>query len=249
MYADSAMRLEDLGIGDPKSTAAVTLLNYLSDRSVALLLRAKSDHLEIGSGCCIEVDGEVLVATAAHNVADLEKNQIDVIAGGVRNAVPIPILDYGWRKDGDVAWLRLDRAMIPDRLRFLRPDQLASIPCTGGLPCLVVGYPAAQVEVEDSIDLEGRGVMTLSVPTSRSRTFTVEYPPHDGSHDADVVPARGFSGGGIFWLQEFDSAIWSPINSPLVAISATWNERTQELHGTTIDAWLDLAKSDLPELF
>jgi hypothetical protein len=62
---------EKLGIqsGEPDRTKAAVaqLANYLSDRSVALLLPPEGG-LWVGSGVCVQIAGRYFVTTAKHNL-------------------------------------------------------------------------------------------------------------------------------------------------------------------------------------
>src|SRR5947209_1552017 len=52
---DSMKLFETLGIKNPAMAACVAYHEYISDRSVALLLRSISETLDIGSGTCFRI--------------------------------------------------------------------------------------------------------------------------------------------------------------------------------------------------
>ena len=146
---DSRMKLfERLGISDPGAAAMVTLQEYASNRSVALLLRSESGALEIGSGTCVRIGGHLLVATAAHNLTGSDSSHVEVVPAGDRTAQGLRICRMGQAGDVDVAWLELDpHQCTSSRVRFVALDQVAPLEREEAVhACLLQGYPAATAE-------------------------------------------------------------------------------------------------------
>ena len=75
--------LESLGIRSAGAAASVTLHEYVSDRSVALLLRPSSTALNVGSGTCVRIrDTFILVTAGRYNVEGVALDQIEGAASG-----------------------------------------------------------------------------------------------------------------------------------------------------------------------
>lgn len=138
---------ERLGIRDPSSAAIVTLQEYVSNRSVALLLGSDDGALDLGSGTCVKIGTRWLMATAAHNVDGAEQ-QLEIVPAGDRGAQRLHLLRMGKATAVDVAWLELDaRECASSRLRFVALDQIAPLREEVAVHvCLLQGYPAGSAE-------------------------------------------------------------------------------------------------------
>lgn len=253
--------LEQLGIDDPGHAASVSIHEYISDGSVALLISPSPGHLEIGSGTCVRLGDHLLVATVAHNVEGLNRQeQIRIMPRGALKENTLPWIRAGsrmWvgRRKLDIAWIELaPEAASAPRLRFFGLDHLGHrIRTDAQLGCHVQGYPRATAELPDSslakVSVESDGLLTLSLPESswsqQSQTdidFVVEYPPHDGSLDHQPLPPPpGLSGGGMWLVPRFEEGrVWSPEQALLLAITRSRIEARKELYGTRIRLWLEL---------
>ena len=258
---------ERLNITSAGSAASVTLHEYLSNRSVALLFPPTRGSLrEIGSGVCIQIGSLHLVATVAHNVRRLETSDVEVIPAGDRSAKPLRVRRIGWRAsiervDVDVAWLELDpEECKKSRILFHKLDELRALAREEEVhACFLQGYPAATVEVPtrpgERLLVESDGFLTLSIPASRRRgthqpsvDIAVEYPPHDGSLDGKgLPPPPGVSGGGLWLFPRLDDhVVWAPDRARLVGLGRGWWEPYKEFVATRIERWLDLVAKDHP---
>ena len=260
--------LERLGIKDAAGASAVTLHEYLSNRSAALLLRGDPDRLEIGSAVAIQIGRYSLLATAAHNVKGLNPRQIEVISAGRLNASRLPVSRIGIHQLSeiekvDVAWMELDiSACDKPGISLVRLDQIGVLPSTcEPQACFVQGYPA-EVVVKPSSSaecplVESDGFLTLSIPSNRRRTphrphvdIAVEYPPHDGSLDSAGVPGPpGISGGGFWLFPRFENClIWAPDGARLLGIARGWWRNEKEFLATRMERWLEMVAEDFPDI-
>jgi hypothetical protein len=258
--------LEALGVKGAEAAACVTAHDYLSERSVALLLRPRPDQLDIGSAVAIEIGGHRLLATAAHNIRGLDPTQIEPLPAGRRLATHIPIRSarvhpLAEKENVDVAWLEIDPSVANLDLSFVRLDQIIrSAPTEDRLPCLVQGFPAETVDKPLTISaiplVESDGLLTLTIAAHRRQSvhrpdvdLGVEYPPHDGSLDGAGLPAPPGASGGGFWLfPRFENdRIWSPEAFKLIGIARGWWKADREFLATRIDRWITLVAEDFPD--
>jgi hypothetical protein len=259
--------IDSLQPKDPAAAASLTLHEYVSNRSVALLLRSRPGQLEIASGTSVKIGDHLLVATAAHNVDGLKPRDLEVIPAGRRTAKDPRVLGIGlhrlWSQDYiDVAWLELESAGKSSEMWFVRLEEIEPLnPEDEVHPVLLQGYPCASVEVpaqyQDRPVVESVGLMTLSVQPAHRRTvhhagidIALEFPPHDGSlNDANLPPPAGISGGGLWLVPRFaNHAVWSPELAKLVGIGRAWWREPREFVGTRIEEWLELVAHDFPDI-
>jgi len=259
---------EKLGIRDAPGAASVTLHEYVSNRSVALLLRSEPNGLKIGSAVAIQIGRTFLLATAAHNLKGLNPHQIEAVPAGRLNLHLLPVRGMGIHQlseseNIDVAWIELDVG-AHDRpgIAFVTLDQIGALTQAQGLaPCFVQGFPSEVVrEVSNPAGrflVESDGFLTLLIPSDARRTahqplvdIAVEYPPHDGSLDDRGVPnPPGVSGGGFWLCPRFeDCLIWTPDATRLLGVARGWWKSEKELVATRIEHWLDLVSEDFPDV-
>lgn len=256
---------ETLGIKHAGHAASVALHDYVSNRSVALLLSSRPDELYIASGVCVRIADRYLVATAAHNLQGLNLSNIAVIGRGERFGEPLPVLCMGLSDSSqrDVAWLEIDpNGPWPSRLHFVTCDQICSLQEESDRqPCFLQGYPAQRVDKPRNIEqrpfVESDGLLTLSLAPGRRRSrrvagidIAVEYPPHDGSIDnLGLAPPPGVSGGGLWLFPRFDEhPVWSAEKAKLVGIARGWWKDEREEVASRIECWLELVGIQIPDL-
>jgi hypothetical protein len=259
---------EKLCVKDAPGAASVTLHEYVSNRSVALLLRSEPSRLEIGSAVAIQIGRTFLLATAAHNLKGLNVHQIEAVPAGRLNMPLLPLRRMGTHqlsmsKNIDVAWIELDvSAHERPGIVFATLDQMGTPTIVHGLkPCFVQGFPSEVVrKVSNPAGMflaESDGFLTLLIPSHARRTaheplvdIAVEYPPHDGSLDDRGVPnPPGVSGGGFWLCPRFDdSLIWTPDAARLLGLARGWWKTEKELVATRIEHWLDLVAEDFPDV-
>jgi hypothetical protein len=259
---------EKLGIQsgerDATRAAGAQLASYLSNRSVALLLRPEPG-LWVGSGVCIRIGARHFVVTAKHNLQhngqDLQISDIEVRARGEKYGEPLNVTSKSLASDLDLAWLELDpMASKRPHLAFVTIDEIASLPEKGDRePCCLLGYPAEMADKPSDAQqrplLESAFILTLSIPQSRRQghatdgTFAIEWPPHDGSLDDSLPQPYGLSGGGVWLLPRHDDyLVWSPERARLVGIEVAWRRDAKELVVIRIERWLELISNDFPEI-
>lgn len=259
---------EKLGVKDAPAAASVTLHEYASNRSAALLLRTNPNALDIGSAVGIQIAGTFFLATAGHNLKGLDRRHIEAIPAGRLNLPLLPVRGMGIHRlseteNIDVAWIELDLS-VHDKpgIAFVSLNQMGASSKTQGLqPCFVQGFPAEMVhEVSNSEHrflVESDGFLTLLIPSDSWRTqhrslvdIAVEYPPHDGSlHDRGVPDPPGVSGGGFWLCPRFeDYLVWTPDAARLLGIARGWWRSEKELVATRIECWLELVSEDFPHI-
>jgi hypothetical protein len=262
---------EKLGISgtgrDDAVKAAMALSgSHVSDRSVGLLIRENADRLEVGSGVCVQIGGRYFVATVRHNIQDDDGNDLrlsdaEVRPRGEKWGEGLRVERAGRSPDLDLAWLELDPKSLPlPNLHFVTASEIACLRDEDDLqPCFLQGYPAAVVEGPAEAKgrplLESAPLLTLSVAAARRKgppepgTFTVEWPPHDGSLDKFLPRPHGVSGGGVWLFSKFqDHDVWSPERSRLVGLACKWREQDKEEVVVRIELWLELVASQIPEV-
>ena len=238
--------------------SAELMINYVSDRSAALLLSTSPGTLSIGSATCLCIGGRYLLATAAHNIDDIRDDSgIRVLPRGRNDHPGIPILSRSHPGDEafghDVAWLELeaDGVLSSDLKCFGLEDLKCYQSHAPTMPFLLQGYPAAEVEVNgNTISPLSLGLMTISLEPGGGEVFAVEYPPQSKEDiGLELTHPEGISGGGIWLESRFqDELIWAPVQSTLVAIATTWEESAARLSGVGIEHWLGLVAQDFPDL-
>jgi hypothetical protein len=257
--------LEALGIRAQEGpAAAVTLHEYASNRSVALLVGAGRPDAYVGSGVCIRIASRLLVATAAHNLVDLDPKDLIIFGRGERFGQPLKVLHIGSsvpKNKEDVSWLELDPSgSLPPRLKFVGLDQIGCFDDQeDSQSYFLQGYPAEAVEDASSQRplLESDGLVSLSIPRSKRQSphldgidIAVEYPPHDGSlAKAGLPKPHGISGGRLWVVPRFaDHLVWSAEQAKLVGIQRAWWRAEQEAVATRIECWLKMVANEIPDL-
>lgn len=238
--------------------ANLAMVNYVSDRSVALVLDSGSRGFFIGSGTCVRLQDELLVATAAHNLDDLSVDaSIRLLPRGIRGHPGLAFSARSRRRtsptDPDVAWIELRGDDLTNTgLRFLDLEALEpSQPQAELSGVFVQGFPAAEVLVHSAPDIDpfSLGLLTTRLP-STTPEIVVEYPPQSPDDvGLELVPPNGVSGGGIWRFPRFeDSTVWSTERARLIGVTRSWSEQTGRLVAEPIQHWLALVASDFPEL-
>lgn len=261
---------EKLGINSRKRDAimgsAALLTNYVSGRSVALLLRSSLGSLEVGSGVCVRIGNRYLVATVRHNLQDdkgkdLQISDLEVRPRGEKYGEPLKVQRMGLSPNLDLAWLELDpEASKRPHLAFVTTDHIAFLQEEDDhQPCFLVGYPAQMADKPSDAQqrplLASAGVLTLSIAPKRRQspgdygTFAIEYPTHDRSLDDSLPLPHGVSGGGVWLFPGFaDHLVWSPERARLVGIAKSWWKDCREEVALRVECWLKLVANQIPEV-
>jgi hypothetical protein len=262
--------LEAVGIKDAPRAACWLHHEYISDRSVALLLRSDPDTLEIGSGTCFKIGRRYLIATVAHNVSDFDLSQIEVVPRGAYYSDKLVLaaknhIQTLQESEVDLAWIEVEANSFersPSLDAFSLEQTAPRYPEEVVTPCFLQGYPSGKVELVESKasvkpSVESDGLLTLSIPPSARGVrhqhgidWAIEYPPHDESVDhLPLAAPPGNSGGGIWLIPNFeDGKLWLPGDVKLLAIVRKWYKPSKEVWGTRVDLWLKLISEDFPEL-
>lgn len=238
---------------------------YVSARSVAIVVRDKDGNAATGSSTCISIAGRLLLATAGHVIEDLEDSRITLIPSGRWSGrSPLRWFDRscspGRRAPGtDVAWIELDSASAHAcNLRFLTlSDLLPGQEYDRERSFMVQGHPhEAAIIGEEFADVESNAAMTLmpslhELPRDlRAHELAFEWPPRDEAEQPmrGVLDPSGVSGGGVWYLPRHDEQlILSPAYFRLVGINVSWHRASSVLFSVRIEHWLGLVARDLPD--
>lgn len=239
--------------------AMASMIDYVSERSVALIMAMSNSRVFVGSATCIRIGGVFLLATAAHNLQDLsDSSQIRLLPRGVRASPGIPFSRRSHPRSlsypRDVAWIEVQGEISTKAgLQFIQLDDLA--PGTShrpDQPFFVQGFPAEELLVHSESDLDpmSLGLGTMSVPAECGDDLVVEYPPQSAADiGLELVAPNGISGGGIWTFPRFsDHLVWSAAQMRLVGINRSWLRNRGLLFAEPIGHWLRLVWSDFPEL-
>jgi hypothetical protein len=257
------MRDDEMKEEAPPSPMA--LLNWISERSVALLIEPAEGGMYVGSATAIEVAGRYFLATAAHNLDGVSQvGQMRALPGGRRLERPLRLLGWNVRKveaggELDVAWIEVDVvSVVASSLRAL---SISSLRCQAShLPdtaFFVQGYPEGAVDRNDWVErtplLTSIGQATSSLPAGASSLpyqdsidLLVEWPASDlGPLESKLPRPAGVSGGGVWILPRFaHNPGWTYSELRLAGIARAWRPGSRQLLATRIEHWLKLLADD-----
>lgn len=235
--------------------------NYVSDRTVALLLPGSSGKWGVASSTCIRIGERCLLMTAGHVFNGFsDPSAIRLLPAG-STGTSLTIRSAGRSTDRtthlreaipDVGWIEIN--CFEANLAGLRMLELSDLRLDqqhdSGQLFLVQGYPFEEV-IQDSsgavsVCSTGAGTYSLDLAllpphADRSTVFAVEWPPHDFHEDGYTPPPPpGISGGGVWAIPHFaDGKVWDASSARLVAINRVWWKPTKMLSTTPIRFWLE----------
>lgn len=241
--------------------------DWISDRSVALLLAPEEESLYIGSAAAIELCGRPFLATAGHNLDGIAtRDQLRALPGGKRLERPLYILEWNVVQrtaagNVDVAWLEVETvSAATSPASFITVDRLLCGATHQDDTVFVVhGYPEALIDREDVYEgvplLSGTSVFSFSVPPGPTppnargdSDLLLEWPPSDLREvDVEVPHPSGVSGGGV-WLfpRHTENPRWAYADLRLVALNRSWRRSSRQLTATRIEHWLAALAQDKP---
>jgi len=235
--------------------AAQVMMNYVSDRSAALILSPPmAEHPFIGSATAVMIGDHLLLATAGHNLEGItDASQIRIMPRGEFPHPGLPLVARSSPVDKpDVGWIELAPGpALASSLRFL---QLIDLKCEvrhdPAVPFQVQGFPAAEVTaVAGRVEPFSLNLITSSVEGHPDR-LVLEYPPQSSAdRGLALVHPRGMSGGGVWEVPRFDSSpVWTPDHAHMVAIVQSVAAERHSLFTEPIEEWLRLVATDFPSL-
>lgn len=244
--------------------------NYVSDRTVALLLPGPSGKWGVASSTCIRIGERCLLITAGHVFNGYASpSAIQLLPAGSTGAT-LSMKSAGRSTDHvtrfgeavpDVGWIEV--SCFEAKLAGLRMLQLSDLRLDqqhdGGQVFLVQGYPFDEVlqDGKGAVSVCSTGAGTYSLDSvllpshaDRSAVFAVEWPPHDFKEDGYTPPLPpGISGGGVWAIPHFeDGRIWDASEARLVAINRVWWKPTKMLSTTPVRPWLVEVAGAYPDL-
>jgi hypothetical protein len=255
--------------------AADALVPHMQTRSLAIVGMMDGKPNGVGSGTCIRIDDRYFIATCAHVIAPYETRNLRLIHSLEPSVTEFNILRTGLRGgvagDIDVAWLELDpRDLATLGKQFI--DHRRVRPHTPHLPddlAVLFGFPGKLLSPEKTPDGELIGLGARPIAYHTGTLAPDQYPnsdpppdlevdmfldyPSDGNiltsgSSAELPPAPGLSGGGIWSSGVTTEGIWSPEGAALIGIEKSWPGKHVYVRGTQIQHWFRMLAEDLPEL-
>lgn len=246
--------------------AVKLMTDYITKRSVAIVVRDSRGNVACGTSTCVRVGEHALLATAGHVIEDLEDQRIQLVPDSELSSKPLSFIGRSCspskrrRSETDVAWIELASEVAQDhRLKFLALSDLKLNQLSNDRdhPFLINGYPRQRAHLSStSIDLESNVAFSMMASDEKlgrpRREYEVitEYPPHDEDDQpiSTAPSAPGFSGGGVWWHPRHDEiSIISPSHMKLIAINTRWRSDVSILFSTRIYEWLRLVGEDFPD--
>jgi hypothetical protein len=206
------------------SHVSAAVESYAKWHSAALVLFFAENHVEVGSATCVQFGDRFLLATAAHNIAELDSEDIRIVAPLSTSEAWLPIASRNWRLEDllDVGWLEITETVaLSSGLSFIDAEMLAPFeePTPESL-YLAQGIPAELSSASGrTISLTSLAYMTIPVEPGSTAPHLEIVLDYSGSESPLPIP-EGMSGGGIWSIQNnFDLQVWAPENSRLVGIT------------------------------
>lgn len=231
-------------------------MDYISDRSVALVLTGRPDTVFIASSVCVGISNRYFLATAGHNLEDISSlDQVRLLPRGQRGRGDAAVLAFRKSVNHDVAFLEISEQYVSRAgIRYLNLTDLKHgqrhDPTTA---FIIQGFPCREVAVHSPDDIEPISIalLTCSVSADDKRgRLVLEYPPQSAQDKGlELVAPHGISGGGIWSYPSFiDNLVWAPDASKLVAIATHWIDGKGHELAEPIEHWLELIATEVSDL-
>jgi hypothetical protein len=240
--------------------AEEALSAYVAARTSALIFFHLSGAVTIGSATNIRLDNHFFLATATHNIDNLDRGaELKVIPYTAASAEKITVISRSHprasRPDHDVAWLQVAPSIAEDsNISWISMNDLLSGQRFDPYDAFFIqGYPASEVVVQGPrlFDLLSLGIGCIPLPPDRGEDFlTLEYPPQSPEDfGVDWPNPEGLSdGGGVWTIPSFsDTRIWTPDATRLIGIGKSYEPQRARLSTTPIECWLSVVSQDFPE--
>jgi hypothetical protein len=232
------------------------IMDYVLNRSVALLLIEGPNHISIGGSVCVKLENRNFLATAAHNLENISKpSQFRVMPRGERGFGDDAIISLGASTIHDVAYLELPEDYILSKkieqlqISDLKLGQRHDL----NTAFLICGFPCQEAIAHSNDDIEpvALSLMTSSVNVENDTDrLTLQYPPQSElDKGLELVEPFGLSGCGVWSFPPFQTnPIWSPSKSQLLGIASSWNKSKGYEIAEPMEYWLELIALEIPEL-
>lgn len=231
---------------------------------------------ELSSGTLIGIEGQVFIATAAHNIPSRPSENLQILPDQPRQT-PQGILRpgrSGTDRKNDVGFLEIDSDAFAEYFQKKECCSIDRISILGtgdpGQLMVMVGNPRQFAEVNPTnigppfVAKQIAFTSTVLNPTEWPSSFQGERAidpavdvfmdyPADGitqletGNPIQLTTPHGFSGGGLWSAQMLSGKVWSPELSRLFAIEVSWDENQRIVRGTQIIHWLNLLRSKVSE--
>jgi len=257
-------------------THGLAMREHLRPRS-AVLLMDDPDAPPVdkpppnGSATCIEIGGRHFVATAAHNLNNLEslRNLSLGAFGEIGKFTRLsPKLINKGRRGGwdydrvDIAWLEIEPRAVPSWTeewgrRFVTLDRMwlgKAADVDKHVCCLGQAYESLKFLTVNGIPTVGFRPLPYLSGTKRSEDpehqMWVHYARvmHSMEGQKDAPDPAGFSGCGLWFVNPKQNGLWTPERAQLAAIEHGWLPESECLTGTLMRHWVQMIREDIPEL-
>lgn len=249
---------------ESKASVVINALSvYFNPNHCKVITRDQSRHnCSIGTGIFVDINGKVILLTAAHVLKNSSLNEIEIYFWSQRRYVPIRVEEF--KKDDDetidIAYVVLNSKDISPYLSsdpYQYPNTVLKKPLTADIfenelakrnQAFLYGYPAAWDEYKLLSTETGEGysliepITLCTAPISDLCTqthFYLEYPKElEGSFWTNGSPAElpdpeGISGGGI-WQYIHTATSSDPANLKLVGIITHFDNLEKRIRATSI---------------
>lgn len=248
--------------------ARVALENYLRNRIAGIYLVMSPSETYVGSAVCVEIDGRLFIATAAHNFHGIDNaDSLSIFSANRSSATPLTVVQANYRQDllagePDIAWLEIDPVSASDSaLTGVALGSVIPYPAldTAG-PYMVGGFPAGFRRQEQRTPNHTNFVIPLALYithplpqedlTSGDIVLSYERSAIGPTGLGEMALPHGMSGGGIWYIPPPDdpTVIWTPERLRLIGLTTVYFRERNEVRGVRIGEWLQLLYTDLPEL-
>jgi len=245
--------------------ARVASQNYLRNCSAGVYLTVSPEETYSGSAICIDVNGRLFIATAAHNFEGVEGGATFVVFSANRSSeTPLEIVASNLAQNlppgtPDLAWLEIaaESARASD-LTGVSLESLAAYPILNAMDGYVAtGFPVGMRREERQRANHINHVVPLLVYfTAAARiddgTIVLNYQREGlGPHGpGQLAEPQGMSGGAIWHVPTRieENEIWNPARIRLIGITTRYSRNREELEGRAMNEWLQLLERDLPDL-
>ncbi|MDX6577839.1 MAG: hypothetical protein QOE96_3792 [Blastocatellia bacterium] len=245
--------------------ARVASQNYIRNRSVGIYLTVSPQETYSGSAICLEINGRLFVATAAHNFDGVENGATFVAFSANRSSdTPLEIISSNLARnrsaDGpDLAWLEVAVASArASDLEGVSLDSVNSRPVIHPMDGYVAtGFPVHLRREERVRPNHANFVVPLLIYfTAAARiddsAIVLDYhreglgPQGPGL----IAEPHGMSGGAVWHVptKQGQDGIWNPGRIRLIGVTTRYVRAHNELHGLAMIEWLRLLAGDVPEL-
>lgn len=233
--------------------------------------------MQVSSGTVLEIASRIFVATAAHVIPSNPEGRLWLLPDQPRSSREgrLGFESFGRHPDYDVGFLELTPSAMREQLPRIIPSSLQAIRLlnsgsTSSLSTLV-GNPVQFIRSEHFRNEPAIGLRVIAFttivravedwptppsgnrPADQGVDVFFDYPNQgtervDTGEELTLTSPEGFSGGGLWDGTMRPGEVWSANSVALFAVQSSWNEVERYARATQIIHWLNLIRSQIPEL-